>query len=265
MAYFTNKIIWITGASSGIGEALAYELAQQQAILILSSRTESSLQKVQQKCLEWTKKVAIQILDLEQYHDLSIVVNKVIQQFGKIDVLVNNGGISQRSFALDTLIEVDERLMKINYLGTVALTKAVLPHMLAQGGGQIVSVTSLTGVFGTPYRSSYAASKHALHGFFDSLRAELSDQGITVTLIAPGFVKTNISYNALVGDGSPQNNMDSRQAAGMSSEVFAKKMATAIQKKKKVAYIGKKEVIMVYIKRFTPWLYYRMIAKVNVK
>jgi short-subunit dehydrogenase len=202
---------------------------------------------------------------LEQHKQLPIIANQVLEQFGKIDVLVNNGGISQRSFAMDTILEVDRRLMAINYLGTVALTKAVLPSMVAQGGGQIVSVTSLTGMFGTPYRSSYAASKHALHGFFDSLRAELVDKNILVTLIAPGFVRTNISFNAFVGDGSAQNDMDSRQEAGMLPVPFAKKMVRAMEKEKKVAYIGQKEVIMVYIKRFLPSLYYRMIAKVNVK
>lgn len=262
---YTEKKVWITGASSGIGEALAYELAKKGAILILSSRKEATLRKVQEKCLQWTPEVYIQPLDLEQHQTLSTVVDKVIKQRGRIDVLVNNGGISQRSFASDTIFEVDKKLININYLGTIALTKALLPQMIAQGGGQIVTVTSLTGVFGTPYRSSYAASKHALHGFFDSLRAELIDDNILVTLIAPGFVRTNISYNAFTADGSAQNNMDSRQEAGMLPTPFAQKMLKAMEKEKKVAYIGGKEVIMVYIKRFFPWLYYKMIAKVNVK
>lgn len=262
---YTEKTVWITGASSGIGEALAYELAKKGAILVLSSRNEATLKQVQTKCLQWTPEVYIQPLDLEQHDTLAAITKKVIQQCGSVDVLVNNGGISQRSFAADTIFEVDKKLMNINYLGTIAITKALLPYMMARGSGQIVTVTSLTGVFGTPYRSSYAASKHALHGFFDSLRAELVEQNIGVTLIAPGFVKTNISYNAFVGDGTAQNDMDSRQEAGMSPTLFAQKMLHAMEKEKKVAYIGKKEVLMVYIKRFFPWLYYKMIARVNVK
>jgi len=262
---YKDKIVWITGASSGIGEALAYQLAAVGATLILSSRSVDKLKQVQQKCLEKTKNVYVQVLDLANHDELPLIAQKVEDEIGAVDVLVNNGGISQRSFAKDTLFEVDKRLMNINYLGTIALTKAVLPSMLRRKAGQIVTVTSLTGVFGTPYRSAYAATKHALHGFFDSLRAELVNDNIIVTLIAPGFVRTNISYNAVVGDGSTQQSMDDRQDEGLSPTVFAKKMLHAMRKEKKVAYIGKKEVIMVYIKRYLPWLYYKMIAKVKVK
>ena len=262
---YKGKIVWITGASSGIGESLAYEMAKAGATLILSSRKVVGLERVQNNCKKYHPAIHIQPLDLEQHDALSVVAQKVLTQFGKIDILVNNGGISQRSFAKDTIFEVDKRLMDINYLGIIALTKAVLQSMVAKKSGQIVTVSSLTGVFETPYRSAYAATKHALHGFMDSLRAELINDNIMVTIISPGFVKTNVSINAFTGDGSSQNTMDSRQESGMDVTVFAQKMFKAIDKKKKVPYIGGKEVIMVYIKRFMPWLYYRMIAKVNVK
>lgn len=263
--HYKNKVIWITGASSGIGEAVAYELAKQQAILILSSRKRTALEKVQKHCQQYTANVYVEPLDLEQHEQLPVIVQKVIQQHGKLDVLINNGGISQRSLAKDTIFDVDRRLMDINYLGSIALTKAVLPTFLKQQSGQIVPVTSLTGVFGTPYRSSYAATKHALHGFFESLRAELVDDNIGVTIISPGFVKTQVSINAFVGDGSSQGSMDYRQNSGMDATTFAKKMVKAMTKKKKVAYIGKKEVLMVYIKRYLPWLFYKIITKVQVK
>lgn len=262
---YKNKTIWITGASSGIGEELAYQLAQQGAVLILSSRKEETLIPVQQKCLKYTSQVFIQPLDLEQYDQIPPIVEQVLAKHPQIDVLVNNGGISQRALAKDTVFEVDKRLMAINYLGTIALTKALLPTFLKQQSGQIVTVTSLAGVFGTRFRTSYAATKHALHGFFNSLRAELVDDHIIITLISPGFVKTSVSINAFVGDGSTQNSMDDRQNDGMEVGVFVKKMIHAMLKKKEVAYIGKKEVIMVYIHRYIPWLYYRMIPRVKVK
>jgi len=262
---FHNKVVWITGASSGIGEAVAYQLAKQKAILILSSRKKESLEVVQKNCLKYTKEVYIQILDLEKHDEIPTIAKKVLTERGKIDLLINNGGISQRSLAKDTVFDVDKRLMDINYLGTVALTKAVLPSFIQQKSGQIATVTSLTGIFGTPYRSAYAASKHALHGFFDSLRAELINENITITLICPGFIKTQVAVNAFVGDGSSQNHSDGSQSAAMDVNLFAKKMVKAMAKKKKEAYIGKKELIMPYIKRFTPWLYYIMIPRVKVK
>lgn len=262
---FKNKVIWITGASSGIGEALAYALAKQGAILILSSRKVAVLEQVQQSCLKDCKEVYVQALDLEQHDQIPKIVKKVVQERGRIDILVNNGGISQRSLTKNTIFEVDKRLMDINYLGTVALTKALLPTFLKQKSGHFVTVTSLTGVFGTPYRSAYAATKHALHGFFDSLRAELVDDNINVTLISPGFIKTQVSINAFVGNGEAQGSMDNRQNNGMQVDVFTKKMLRAMAKKKKEVYIGKKEVLMIYIKRYMPWLYYRMIPRVEVK
>lgn len=262
---FKNKVIWITGASSGIGEAIAYQFAKQGATLILSSRKLEALQKVQQVCLKDSKNVYVQTLDLEQHDQIPAIVQQVLVQHKRIDILINNGGISQRSLTKDTIFEVDKRLMDINYLGSIALTKALLPTFLQQQEGQIVTVTSLTGVFGTPYRSAYAATKHALHGFFDSLRAELVDDNIYITLISPGFIKTQVSINAFVGNGSSQGSMDNRQNNGMEVDVFAKKMLHAIAKKKKEVYIGKKEVLMIYIKRYIPWLYHRMIPRVEVK
>ena len=263
--YFDNKVIWITGASSGIGEALAYELAKQKTTLILSSRKKEALEKVREVCLRVNKDIYIEVLDLEKYDSMQGIADKVIAQHGRIDILINNGGISQRSLTKDTILEVDKQLMDINYLGTVALTKAVLPTFLKQQSGQIVTVTSLTGRFGTPYRSAYAASKHALHGFFDSLRAELVNDNIDICMVCPGFIKTQVSINAFVGDGSALNSMDDRQDNGMDVTIFAGRMMRAMRKKKKEVYIGKKEVVMIYIKRWMPWLYYKMIAKVAVR
>ena len=192
MSDFFDKIIWITGASSGIGKSLAIKLSNQNAKIILSSRKNQELELVKKLCKN-PNNVKIVTLDLEDYTNLQPKVDQAIAAFGKIDILVNNGGISQRSFAKDTQIAVDKRIMDINYLGTVALSKALLPHFIKNQLGHFVVTTSIVGKIGTPLRSSYAASKHALHGFFDSLRAEHYKDQIAVTLVCPGFVNTNIS------------------------------------------------------------------------
>lgn len=261
---FTNKVVWITGASSGIGKALALEMSKQEALLILSSRNSKSLEEVQKLC-QYPEKVHVLALDLEDYSTMESKVQKALSFFGRIDILVNNGGISQRSFAKDTHVEVDKRIMNINYLGTVALTKAVLPHFLEKKSGQFVATTSIVGKIGTPLRSSYAASKHALHGFFDSLRAEVYNDNISITLVCPGFVTTNISKNALTGDGSPQKKMDVATANGIKPERFARLMAKAIKKKKEEVYIaGAKEKLGVYVKRWIPKLFSIMVRKLSV-
>jgi short-subunit dehydrogenase len=178
---------------------------------------------------------------------------------------VNNGGISQRAFAKDTQIRVDKKIMEINYLGTIALTKGILPHFIKNKKGHFVITTSIVGKIGTPLRSSYAASKHALHGFFDSLRAEHHQDNIAVTLVCPGFVNTNVSINALTGDGTPQEKLDVVTENGIQPERFAKLMAIAIKKKKEEVYIaGAKEKLGVYAKLFYPKLLSTMIRKLSV-
>ena len=261
---FSGKIVWITGASSGIGKALALELSKQEAKIILSSRKKEDLELVKQQCKN-VNDVKIITLDLEDYNNLQPKVDAAIALFGKIDILVNNGGISQRSFAKDTLISVDKRIMDINYLGTVALSKALLPHFIENKMGHFVVTTSIVGKIGTPLRSSYAASKHALHGFFDSLRAELFKDNIAVTLVCPGFVNTNVSKNALTGNGSPQQKMDVATENGIDPEHFAKLMIKVIKNKKEEAYIaGAKEKLAVFAKRFYPKLLSIMIRKLSV-
>lgn len=258
-----NKTIWLTGASSGIGEALAKQLSQFSVNLILSSRRADELQRVRSACAN-QERIAVLPLDLTESETFDLKVQKALAIFGRVDVLINNGGRSQRSLAKDTLLQVDRDLMEVNYFGSVGLTKAILPHMLERGSGHFVVVTSLTGIFGTPFRSGYAASKHALHGFFDSLRAELEDQGIQVTIAAPGFVKTNVSVNAYTGDGSSLGSMDRAQANGLSPEKCAKAIIRAMVKGKREVYIGR-ESYGAYVKRFLPGLFARIIKKAKVR
>jgi len=261
---FQNKVIWITGASSGIGRALALELSNLDALLILSARNEAALESVKKKCKN-PSNVIVLPLDLEVHSSFNKITTTAIQLFGRIDILVNNGGISQRSLASETNISVDKKIMEVNYTGTVALTKTILPHFIENNKGQFVITTSMVGLIGTPLRSSYAASKHALHGFFDSLRAEVYDNNIEVTLICPGFVSTNISMNALTGDGTSQQKMDTATANGISPKRFAKLMAKAIYNKKEEVYIaGFKEKLGVYVKRWFPRVFSVMIRKLSV-
>lgn len=264
MATLKNKVIWITGASSGIGEALALALSKEEAKLILSSRRKESLEAVKNKC-KHPEKVAVLPLDLAFTDTLKMSVESALLIYGHIDILINNGGISQRALAKDTDLSVDKKLMDVNYFGSIGLTKALLPHFLERKCGQFVVVASLVGKFGTPYRSGYSASKHALHGFFDSLRAELWKDQITVTVVCPGFIKTNVSVNALTEHGDKLNQMDDAQANGMPADKFARKMISAIKRNKREVYIGGKEVYGVYLKRFFPALFARIVRKARVR
>lgn len=267
MNYFNGKTVWLTGASSGIGEAMALALAHQGANLILSARRMARLKDLAERCRQANEniKVWVRQLDLAEYGSFADQVPKIISQCGGVDLLINNAGLSQRSLAKDTALEVDKKLIEVNLLGTIALSKAVLPHFLQQQSGHFVVVTSLMGKFGGPWRSAYAAAKHGLHGFFESLRAEVWRDNIYVTLLCPGFVKTDISLNALTADGSPQRTMDERTAAGLTPEQFAKKALKAIAKRKEEVYIGKSEVWGVYLKRYLPGLFSKVIRKAKVK
>jgi len=260
---FKNKVVWITGASSGIGEATALAFAREGARLVLSSRRENELKRVQQACQAYTNDCFVVPLDLTNPQSITSAVEKVLQLTPQIDVLFNNGGISQRSYFYETPIDIDRKVMEIDYFGHITLTKEVIPHMLQRGQGQLVVNTSITGKFGFPLRSAYAAAKHALHGFFDSARAELYNKNIDVTIICPGRIQSNISVNAITKDGDPYGKMDDAQANGISADVCAKKMVNAVYKRKKEVLIGGKELMMVHIRRFLPKLCYKMAAKVK--
>lgn len=264
---FKGKTIWITGASSGIGEALAHAFVQEGAHLILSARNRTKLEQVKNKCLDYrpTARIFVLPLDLEQQNVLSTKVKQVLAHFQQVDMLVNNAGVSFRGLAKDTLLSVDERVMNINYFGTIALTKALLPHFIEQKQGQIVVISSLTGKFGTQLRTAYAASKHALHGFFDSLRTELLPYNVKISLICPGFVQTNILQTALTADGTPFNDQTKEKNKRMPADVFAQKALKAIAQQKAEVYIGGWETVGIYIKRFFPNLFNYLIARSNVQ
>ncbi|WP_299367336.1 SDR family oxidoreductase [Winogradskyella sp.] len=259
-----NKVVWITGASSGIGKALSIELSKYNCKLILSSRRETELQKVKDKC-ENPEDVKVLRLDLADYLNMNPIAKKAITLFGHIDILINNGGISQRSPIVETTIEVDKKLMEVDYLGTIALTKALLPHFIENNSGHFVTVSSLMGKFSSPFRSAYCGAKHALHGFFDALRLEHDKDNIKVTMICPGFVNTDVARNALTGDGTKQGYQDEMTQQGLDVNIFARKMVKAIRKEKYEAYIGKFEKFGVYVKRLSPRLIHNLVMRSKVK
>jgi short-subunit dehydrogenase len=264
MTQINNKVAWVTGASSGIGEALVYELSKKNAKIVISARREEMLQAVKNRCAH-PENIMVLPLDLANMDEFEDKVKQVIARFGTIDLLFNNGGISQRSMALETPLDVDRKIMEIDYFGTIALTKAVAPQMVKQKSGHIAITTSLVGKFGSPWRSSYAAAKHALHGFFDSLRTELHPDNVKITLLCPGFIKTDVSVNALGPDGKPTGEMDNAQANGMSAAVCAQKIIKAVEKEKLETVIGGTERFGVLLKRFMPNLFAKIILKRNVR
>lgn len=206
---FENKTVWITGASSGIGEQMAWAFAKEGAQVILSARREAQLLEVKSKCVA-PSKVHVLTLDLMKEAEMPEKVKQAIDFTGQVDILVNNGGISQRAPVLETDMEVYRKLMEVNYFGTIALTKSLLPHLIASKSGQIIVLSSLMGKFSSPLRSGYAAAKHALHGFFEGLQAEHYDDGLRVTMVCPGFIATDISRNALDAKGDKRNIMDKK-------------------------------------------------------
>jgi short-subunit dehydrogenase len=204
-------------------------------------------------------------MDMENLDQIKTASEYVLSSFIHIDILFNNAGISQRSLAVETDFSVDKRLMNLNYFGPVFLTKCVLPSMIQRKEGHIVVMSSLTGKFGTPLRSAYAASKHALHGFFDSLRAEVFDDRIKVTIICSGYIKTNIAINALTQSGEKQKSNDPGIENGMLPERVAQKIINAIYKNKFELTLGGKEKMGVFLKRFFPTLFASIIRKQNVR
>lgn len=257
---FQNKRVWITGATSGIGEALALAFHQAGAKLILSARREDELKRVQTAC---GGEPATRILPMDVTHanEQPGKAREALRMFDGIDILVLNAGVSQRSLVKDTSMEVYRSIMETNFFGPIGLTQAVLPSMLENKNGHIVVISSLVGKFSTPLRSGYSASKHSLHGFYDSLRAETARQGIKVTLVCPGFIQTNVSVNAFKGDGTRHGKMDSGIAKGMTAERCAGKILKGVARHKQEFYVGGWDRYTVYLKRFFPGLFARMIAR----
>lgn len=262
---FNELTIWITGASSGLGEALSIAFAKKGATIILSGRDNDKLEVVKNHCKNSKKHILVpfDISDAEQAKE---AYHSAIAQTGKIDWLINNAGISQRSLIMETSEEVERKIMEIDYFAQTRLTRLVLPDMIAQGGGKIVMISSIAGLVGTQYRGAYSAAKAAIHLWANSLRAELYDQGIEVATIFPGFIKTNVSINALTGDGSAQGTMDEATNKGLTAKAFAKQAIKALSKDDEYIIIGgRQEKLATRVNRLSPPKLYKLIRQSQVK
>jgi dehydrogenase/reductase SDR family protein 7B len=260
---FENKVAWITGASSGIGESLVYEFVRRGARVIASSNDMPGLQRVRKACSGKSEMVTCVPFDLSDTSAIEELAAKQFDTFGKVDFLLNIGGISQRARIEETPMWLDRKIFEINYFGTIALTKAVLPYMIRQKSGHILATSSISGRFGFPLRSAYSASKQALHGFFETLYLENKSNNIRTSVIIPGRVNTAISYHALNGDGKEHGRLDDGQAKGISPDKAAQIIIRGIKKDKREILVGKGELMLLHIRRYMPWLFFRIADKIQ--
>ena len=259
---FTGQVVWITGASSGIGEALAYAFSVAGARVILSSRRADELERVRRGCAH-PEQVRVLPLDLLDIPSLTAKTAEAISYFGQIDRVIHNGGVSQRGLVKDTSLEVQRRVMELDYFSSVALTQAVLPHFMERRAGHFAVMSSVMGKIGTPMRSAYAAAKHALHGFFDCLRAEVAPMNIGVTILTPGYIRTNISQHVLTKDGSPLGKVSVNIEKGLAADKAAVQIVRAMARGKYEAYIGKMGVdwMALWMSRWFPGLLFRLAPR----
>ncbi|MGE5349609.1 MAG: SDR family NAD(P)-dependent oxidoreductase [Actinomycetota bacterium] len=260
---FTGKVVWITGASSGIGEALVKSFARGGSRVIASSNDSTRLKKVADDCAGLKGSVTPVPFDLAETSGIEELVSAIAREEGKIDMLLNIGGISQRALLRETPLWLDRKIMEINYFGTIALTKAVLPHMMAAGGGHIAATSSISGRFGFPMRSAYSASKQALHGFFETLMIEHRKDNIRVSVIIPGRVQTAISLHALTADGREHGKMDDGQKGGVTAEKAAAQILRGLMRNKREILVGSGELLMLKIRKYFPALFFRIAERIK--
>lgn len=253
---FDSKIIWITGASSGIGKELSIQLARLGATLILTSSNASLLEELKNQLNG--SKVYVLPFNLLELDGLNALVEKALSLEGKIDYVIQSAGISQRAEAKDTSMEVYKKLMDINYFAPVAITQALLPHFKKHNSGNITVISSIAGLIGFPLRSGYAASKHAIKGYLETLQCELHKTNITISIVYPGRINTNISKNALLGDGQQFGNTDANNEVGMEVDVCAQKIIKGLFLNKKSVIIVKAERLLFWLWWFIPSFYYKI-------
>ncbi len=260
---FQDQIIWITGGSSGIGEALARSFAARGAAVVLSARREAELHRVREQLLEEgasADQVLVLPLDVTDYDAMPAAVEGVQDRLGRIDMLINNAGISQRSFCVDTDMEVYRTLFEVDVLGQIALTKQVLPVMIAQGSGRLVVTSSIAGKVGAPQRTGYCAAKHAVMGFFDALRTEVAHQGVRVSTVVPGFIRTSIARNALTGSGEARDSADADVEGGMDADRCAEVVVEALSRGEDEIPVGEgPEMGLLDLKRENPQQLFRTV------
>jgi dehydrogenase/reductase SDR family member 7B len=260
--HFKDKIVWITGASSGIGEEIALQISKLGAILIVTSSNENLLQNLK---LKINSKVHILPYNLLNIDGIDNLVQKAISLEGKIDYVIQSAGISQRSLASETSKEVYKKLMDINYFAPLAISQAILPYFVAQNSGSITVISSIAGLIGFPLRTGYCASKHAIKGYLETLQSELLKTNIHICIVYPGRINTNISKNALLGNGGNYGFEDENNQVGMRVDECAKRIIRGILNRKKYIYILKAERFLFWLWWFAPSLYFKIANAKGVK
>lgn len=244
---FHENVVVITGASSGIGRAVALELAAQDAWLVLAARREGKLQEVATQCEKRGGVTTIVPTDVSDQAQCQRLIQQAVTAYGRLDTLINNAGITMWArFEEIEDLSLLERIMQVNYFGSVYCTHYALPH-LKERQGRLVGVSSLTGKTGVPTRTGYAASKHAMAGFFDSLRIELGGSGVSVTMIYPGFVRSEVRERALGPDGQPLGKSPVQESKVMTAEECARIIVDAAARRKR-------EVVMTTTGKLGQWL-----------
>lgn len=262
-----EKVVIITGASSGLGEALAHAFYSCGCKVVLIARRKEELERVKNSLLKTlqtgpTYPPTVLPMDITNINSIPSEIEKIMDIYGKVDILINNAGISHRGEALNTKVDVDIKIMLTNYFAQIALAKAVLPCMVQQQSGYIVCVSSIQGKIAIPYRSAYAASKHALQAWCDSCRAELAEKNIKITVASPGYIKTALSLNALTGTGQVYGVMDKATQQGYSSEYVADCILKAVLKEEKDLIITPfAPKAAMYLRTLWPSLYYWIMQK----
>ncbi|MEM9424536.1 MAG: SDR family NAD(P)-dependent oxidoreductase [Spirochaetota bacterium] len=260
-----GKYVWITGSSGGIGLAMAQQAVREGvAGLALSGRNAQKLDEAVELCssLNGACKVVGFCFDVSQSDDLADAVRQYWQEFGRLDVLVHNAGVSQRSPMLETALDVERYLMEANYWGAVELTKLCLPKMLEHPRCYIGVTGSVTGLFGVPLRSTYCAAKHALNGYFMALQAEYYRRGLRITLLCPGKINTDISKAALTGDGAALGVVERGHRSGMSAVRCAAIFWRALRRGRLMCYAVRLEGLAIFLHRLSPQLGSALIRKV---
>jgi short-subunit dehydrogenase len=261
--YFNGKTAWVTGGSSGIGEALVKILAKYGATVIASSNDAAGLERVKNECAGNGETIHCVPFDLADSSNIEHVASEQMKKFGKIDFLINIGGISQRAKIDETPLWLDRKIFEINYFGTIALTKSILPYMISQKSGHILATSSISGRFGFPLRSAYSASKQALHGFIETLYLENKKNNIRASVIIPGRVRTSISMNALNSSGQEHGKLDEGQAKGITPEQAALQIIRGIKRNRREILVGSGELMMLHIRRYFPWLFFKIADKIK--
>ena len=253
-----DKVIIITGASSGIGKALVFALAKNGNKLVLAGRNKGKLTTVLQEINADNISAISIVTDVCKVQDCKNLINKCITQFGRIDLLINNAGISMRGLFNESDLEVIQKVMNTNFWGAVFCTKYALPYLL-QSNGSLVGVSSIAGYIGLPERSAYSASKFAMNGFLESIRSENKDNDLHVLIACPGFTSSNIRKAALTKDGTPQKESPRNEQKMMTAEKVARKIICAIDSKKDILILSTNGKLAVWLNRFFPKLAKRLV------